>query len=95
MISFPKNGPVRLGGAEMSALRIARFLFDRGRCVKCKRRVYLDAPQGHPLKMDLAHVIGRGAGGPDTLENTRTNCSECHSRKHNGEKPCPKKELSA
>lgn len=91
MTMFPKDVPVRLKGKDMAALRIARFLKDEGRCVDCNLQVWLDAPLGHPLKMDLSHVISRGAGGPDTLENTRTKCAQCHGRKHGGGKPCPRK----
>lgn len=98
MTMYPKNATIRLVGKELSALRIARFLKDDGRCRDCNEIVWLDAPQGHPRKMDLAHVISRGAGGPDTLENTLTKCAKCHGKEHTEGrlgKPCPKKERTA
>jgi hypothetical protein len=88
---FPKPGIVRLEGEDMTALRLARFMLDMGRCQECGIAVYLDFPDWHPMKMDLAHVVSRGSGGPDTLENTRTNCHRCHMLKHAGNKPCPPK----
>lgn len=90
---FPKCVPVRLKGKDLAALRIARFLKDAGRCVDCNVILWLNAPQGHPRKMDLAHIVSRGAGGPDTLENTRSKCSKCHGTEHAGGKPVPRKEV--
>lgn len=26
----------------------------------------------------MAHIVGRGRGGPDTLENCVTKCAHCH-----------------
>lgn len=88
---FPKTVPVRLKREELQALRIARFMLDGGRCVDCHTFVWLDAPLENPLRMHLAHEVSRGAGGSDTIENTRTKCGRCHGREHNGGKPCPPK----
>jgi cytochrome c553 len=94
---FPKPNIPRLKGKDLSALRIARFLMDGGRCTKCKRRVYLSAQENNPRKADLAHVRNRRMHG-DTISNTITMCHFCHMQEHTGGKsgkPCPKKEPSA
>jgi 5-methylcytosine-specific restriction endonuclease McrA len=88
---FPKDIPVRLEGKALAALRIACFLRDAGRCVICGVITWLDAPEEHPRKADMAHIKSRGAGGSDTLDNVRNNCHRCHMRRHNGGKPCPPK----
>lgn len=31
------------------------------------------------LRLTANHIIGRAAGGPDTVENTMTMCGDCHS----------------
>ena len=72
-----KLGIIRLKGPALAALRRARFTMDRWKCVECGRPV--SWASGH-----LAHVVGRGAGGSDTMENTRTKCDDCHLvREHN------------
>lgn len=56
-------------------LRAAAIERDGGRCVECGA-----VPKArHRLQVD--HVIPRNEGGPDTLENLRTLCHECHSQK--------------
>lgn len=66
-----KLGIIRLKGKAKEALRRARFTLDRWKCVDCGRPV--SWASGH-----LAHVVGRGAQGSDTMENTRTKCADCH-----------------
>ena len=66
-----KLGIIRLKGPALAALRRARFTMDRWKCVDCGRPV--SWASGH-----LAHIVGRGAGGSDTMENTRTKCDDCH-----------------
>jgi 5-methylcytosine-specific restriction endonuclease McrA len=65
-------------------LRIAVFQRDVFRCGKCDRRVTWES--GH-----LAHIISRGAGGSDTMENTRVLCPDCHLVGEHNPKPCPPK----
>ncbi len=36
--------------------------------------------------LDVDHIIPRGAGGPNTLQNKATECRRCHEAKH-GERP--------
>jgi hypothetical protein len=94
MNSFPKDQVVRVKGKAMEALRIACYLRDGGRCVICATITWLNAPEEHPRKADMAHVKSRGAGGQDILSNVRNLCHRCHTREHtegkNG-KPCPSK----
>ena len=71
-----KLGRIRLKGEALAALRRQRFNCDGWRCVDCLRSV--SWVSGH-----LAHVISRGRGGSDTLENTRTKCDGCHKNEHN------------
>jgi hypothetical protein len=97
-----KPRPGRLKGQEMSDLRLFVFMRDRGRCQHVLRRDEFGDPvaicgketpweSGH-----LAHIVSRGAGGPDTPENTCWKCADCHLvREHtygpSGVKPVPKK----
>lgn len=76
-------GIVRLDAEGMGLLREERFHLDKWRCVDCGRRVSTSVPDWSPIRSHLAHVVSRGAGGPDTIENTRTKCGDCHSvREH-------------
>jgi hypothetical protein len=83
-----KLGIVRLTGKDLQALRRARFEFDDYRC-QCSPNcgVAVTWESG-----DLAHIKSRGAGGSDTLDNTRTMLHEHHMRSHNaGGRPLPRK----
>ena len=66
-----KLGRVRLKGEALEVLRRYRFTMDGWRCVDCGRAV--GWVSGH-----LSHTVSRGAGGSDTIENTRTRCEDCH-----------------
>ena len=77
-VTIDKAGTVRLDGDDMTLLRTQRFTMDKFRCTECGRPVSPFAPEWAPNRAHLAHVIGRGAGGGDTLENTRTKCAEHH-----------------
>jgi len=53
--------------------------------VGCKGKITLES-------MHWAHIKSRGAGGPDSVENTLASCDHCHALSHNAfGKPCPKK----
>ena len=69
---------MRLTGHALTALRDERFALDNFRCVNCGRKVNDDLPDWDKRKAHLAHIISRGAGGSDTIENTRTKCRDCH-----------------
>ena len=90
VIEFPKNPPVRLKGKAVESLREKVWARAGGRCEICFKEVPLE---GNLLtRMHLAHKKSRGAGGGDTLANTRCLCPKCHILSHNcGGKPCPKK----
>ena len=78
-IRIDKAGKVRLDGDDMTLLRTRRFTMDKFRCRRCNRPVSPFAPEWAPNRAHLAHLIGRGAGGSDTLGNTETACGGCHS----------------
>jgi 5-methylcytosine-specific restriction endonuclease McrA len=52
-------------------------------CQKCGQFT-LWAPRypGDPEAFDMAHIISRGAGGSDTLDNVRTLCHRDHMNEH-------------
>jgi 5-methylcytosine-specific restriction endonuclease McrA len=88
-----KLGIVRLDAAGMKALREERYELDKGCCVDCG--VVRPLEGSVFSRMHLAHVVSRGAGGGDTISNTRSKCHRCHSNEHNaGGKPCPKKPVT-
>jgi 5-methylcytosine-specific restriction endonuclease McrA len=76
MTMFPKPGIIRLKGPAMAILRRRVFVRDRWCCQACG--MSCSWVTGH-----LAHIVSRGAGGPDTPENTRLLCGECHMKEHN------------
>jgi hypothetical protein len=69
---------VRLKGADMGVLREMAFKRDKYKCqaanlargVKCYSALELD------------HIIPRGRGGNDTLDNVWALCTKCHTVKH-------------
>lgn len=73
-----KTGRIRLKGDVLKALRRQCWLRDGKRCVVCLRCVNLES-------FEMAHIVGRGAGGSDVLENVQTKCGfgGCHYREHN------------
>lgn len=77
-----KLRPGRLDAAGMKALREERYEKDEGKCVDCGRHFPLEGSVF--VRMHLAHVLGRGAGGPDTLENTVSKCFHDHIIKEHG-----------
>jgi hypothetical protein len=95
MTMFPKPNIARLEGPALTALRWQRWTLDKGICKKCGISTYWEPRfDGDPQAYDMAHKISRGAGGPDTLENTETHCHSCHMRSHNcGGKPLPRKDF--
>src|SRR5580658_4247436 len=64
------SGRIRLKGKALEQLRRDRWIADKGICKKCGQRTYFNSRyDGDPLAYDMAHIISRGAGGSDTLEN--------------------------
>ena len=69
---------IRLTGPELSALRTACLSRDNYHCQDCGRHV-CDSPHSWvAMRAHMAHIVGRGAGGEDTLDNVRTLCGTCH-----------------
>jgi HNH endonuclease len=68
-----------LKGADMSRQRERLVLRDKGKCRKCKRFLGAEAGEAH-------HVISRGRGGSDDLENLEYRCGryvgDCHTGEH-------------
>jgi 5-methylcytosine-specific restriction endonuclease McrA len=88
-------GIVRLYGKALEALRLACVTRDEWRCVKCGEPVTDRVPEWAPHRYHMAHIVSRGAGGSDVLENVRTLCGCCHAgerSEHNcNGKPLPRK----
>ena len=79
------TGKVRLSGEALERLRIERWHYDRGYCQECTVATHFRARwDGDPHAYDMAHIVSRGAGGSDTLDNVRTLCHRCHMAEHNG-----------
>ena len=84
-IRVGKLGIVRLTGEDIRTLREQVALRDKNTCVVCRR--WISWMDGH-----MAHIVSRGRGGSDTLENCVWKCPACHLvKEHAGGKPCPKK----
>jgi hypothetical protein len=71
---------VRLRGPEITKLREEAWQRSGG---FCERK--LPGCQGYTpwLHGHLSHIISRGAGGPDTLQNSLWSCASCHAKSHN------------
>jgi 5-methylcytosine-specific restriction endonuclease McrA len=77
-------GRIRLKGKPLEQLRLDRWTFDRGLCLKCGHPTYFEPRyDGDPEAYDMAHIKSRGAGGSDVLSNVETWCHRCHMRFHN------------
>lgn len=79
-----KTGIVRLKGDALTALRLACFERDNYRCTDCGRPTTWGL--GH-----MAHIVGRGRGGSDTLSNVTTKCAVCHLEREHNQKSVPSK----
>lgn len=77
-----KLGIVRLDEDEIGELREDCYHRDGGRCVDCGERIYLEGY--YPRRMEMAHILSRGAGGSDTLDNVQSKCGLHHTYEHNG-----------
>ena len=77
-ITVGKLGIIRLNGDHLTLLRTSCFVRDKFRCQDCDRYVSPFAPEWADSRAHMAHIVGRGAGGSDTLENVVTKCQACH-----------------
>ena len=80
MPTFQKIKPLRLKGKAMKALRHAVFIRAKGRCEACGAPAPWDGPWW--VVGQLSHYPkSKGAGGGDTMEETRWECPG-HMRRH-------------
>lgn len=86
-----KLGRIRLKGPALTALRLECFERDGYRC-HCK---HPETGCGAACSWewdDMAHIVPRGRGGSDVIENVVTMKHEHHMATHNcGGKPLPSK----
>lgn len=71
-----KLGITRLEGGDLKALREECYTRDKGKCVECGKPLRFEA--GYWDSMHMAHIIGRGAGGSDVIQNVEARCLEHH-----------------
>ena len=83
VLTYP-SGRIRLKGEALTRLRLECAARDRWHCLECFTPVSDDLPDWHPQKYHMAHIISRGAGGSDSLDNVRTLCGSCHRKEHAG-----------
>jgi hypothetical protein len=84
-----KLGIVRLYGKDKTDLRRRCYEQDNERCVICRKWLPFDGPI--LARMHMAHILGIGAGGSDTIGNVETRCAEHHLVDGHNPKPCPPK----
>ncbi len=73
-------GKDHLFGEDMSARRLEVYNRDKGRCMliaspRC--RGFASWEWG-----EMDHIVSRGRGGTDELENLRWSCVSCHRYRH-------------
>jgi 5-methylcytosine-specific restriction endonuclease McrA len=95
-VTVGKTGRIRLRGEALEALRRDCFTRDGWRCtqidpegriVPCACGRTVSWVTGH-----MAHIVSRGAGGSDVIDNVHTMTQECHGKSHNcAGKPLPAK----
>jgi hypothetical protein len=81
-VTVGKLGRVRLTCNALEALRRECFERDHYTCTcGCGQRVTWETG-------DMAHIVSRGAGGSDVIDNVTTMTHDCHMKSHNcGGKP--------
>ncbi len=62
-------------------VRVAVHQKYKGRCARCKRKVYLSSPNPFTL-MHAHHIVFRSQGGESSAENALCVCGECHDLIH-------------
>lgn len=72
------SGKIRLSGAAMERLREKRYEIDGGKCTFKGCGIWLPLYGSVFNRAHLAHIKSHGAGGSDTLANTRIRCFHHH-----------------
>lgn len=72
------SGKIRLSGASMERLREKRYEIDGGKCTFKGCGIWLPLYGSVFNRAHLAHIKSHGAGGSDTLANTRIRCFHHH-----------------
>lgn len=67
---FPKQGRIRLKGAEYLKLQEQVFTRDGWRCRRCRA----------PHNLQMHHLVKRSRLRRDTMENCCTLCNNCHEQ---------------
>jgi len=74
------HGGEHLYGSDMTARRHEVYTRDKGRCMLIASplcRGWANWEDG-----ELDHIISRGKGGSDDLDNVRWACKPCHRKRH-------------
>lgn len=89
-----KPRPGRCNSVEIYKLKLLRYAMDGGKCQRCDRQTWLSLPDTAVDSSHLAHIRNKRMHG-DSIENTQTECGDCHRKYHNYgpsmEKPVPAK----
>lgn len=87
----PKHKRIKLEGKAKTKLRRDLHKRAKGQCESCGRHLpfYVFDYAGEPYFDEFrcghtSHIISRGAGGDDSMENCLYECWDCHRGKHNG-----------
>ena len=73
----PKTKRLKLTKTKWDRLVDELYKREHGHCEICKRWLFRNEANPH-------HVISKGAGGDDKLENLKLLCLECHNANHRG-----------
>ena len=73
----PKHKRIKLSKTKWEKLVDELYKRERGICQRCKQ--WIGREQANPH-----HIISKGAGGDDSLDNLMLLCFYCHEHKHRG-----------
>ena len=76
-IQWLKNKRIELTTKDYRELRKTAYVLALGSCERCER--YTPLSDGH-----FHHIVTRGAGGNDAIENGQWLCPRCHNKIHTG-----------
>lgn len=85
-IGFRRDGTEfeKLKGVDMENRRRQVYERDGGKCQGCGEKLFFG--QGSARSMEMDHILPRGKGGDDSLDNLQSLCgpwlNRCHSKKH-------------